>query len=190
MVEQPKTAVTLDDIASMGDRWFEVVAGQKVYLWGAGMSPGFLHNQVAGNIYALLRAHVKRNNLGYACADGLEYVLELVEGRVQQSRLPDASYLSQARVPNDFDWTRPFVGAPDLAVEVVSPGNTANDLIERTADYFAAGTQEVWIVYPTQQQVYQYRSDASVVRVYQADETLESAVLPGLQATIADFFDV
>ncbi|MEO1444396.1 MAG: hypothetical protein AAFV33_28635, partial [Chloroflexota bacterium] len=67
MVTQTPAGVTIDDIMNMGDRWFEVVNGTVVYLWGedGSTSPGFLHNQIAGNIYALLRQHVKENDLGY-----------------------------------------------------------------------------------------------------------------------------
>jgi Uma2 family endonuclease len=193
MVKQAQAQITIDDIMNMGDRWFEVVNGAVVYLWGEdnGMSPGFLHNQIAGNIYFSLRQHVSENNLGYVCTDGLEYILEIVQGHVQQSRLPDASFISNENIPEDFDISRPFIGAPDLAVEVVSPGNSAKDIADRVDDFLNAGTHEVWVVYPTRREIYVYRRDArDVVRIFRADETLDCAVLPALKLKVSDIFSV
>ncbi|MEL6151749.1 MAG: Uma2 family endonuclease [Chloroflexota bacterium] len=192
MVTQTPAGVTIDDIMNMGDRWFEVVNGTVVYLWGedGSTSPGFLHNQIAGNIYALLRQHVKENDLGYVCTDGLEYILEIVQGNVQQSRLPDASFISTGNMPEDFDISRPFIGAPDIAVEVVSPGNTAKDIADRVDDFLSAGTREVWVVYPTRRELYLYQKDKQdVVRIFRADDNLQSGVLPALKLKIGDIFD-
>lgn len=193
MVEQTAAAVTLDDIMNMGDRWFEVVDGAIVYLWGEDgrMSPGFLHNQIAGNIYALLRQHVRGRDLGYVCTDGLEYVLDIVAGEVKRSRLPDASFIRLENLPDDFDVTRPFVGAPDLAVEVVSPSNSATEILERVADFLNAGTDEVWVVYPVRREVYHHRrSTPDVVRVFREDDTLQTAVLPDLRLKVAQLFEI
>ncbi|MEO1443487.1 MAG: Uma2 family endonuclease, partial [Chloroflexota bacterium] len=114
----------------------------------------------------------------------------IVQGNVQQSRLPDASFISTGNMPEDFDISRPFIGAPDIAVEVVSPGNTAKDIADRVDDFLSAGTREVWVVYPTRRELYLYQKDKQdVVRIFRADDNLQSGVLPALKLKIGDIFD-
>lgn len=122
--------------------------------------------------------------------DGLTYVLKVSDSSVQKTRLPDLSYIKPGRIPANFDWSQPFPGAPDLAVEVVSPNEDATELQGKIRDYFEAGTEEVWVIYPDHRTLHQYRrADPTTVRLYNADDTLEPAGLfPGLALQVADLF--
>ena len=73
-------------------------------------------------------------------------------------------------------------------VEVVSPHDLAEDIIERINEYFAAGTKLVWIVYPTQRLVYIYDSPRQVRILGEADELDGGGVLPGLRIGIGSLF--
>jgi Uma2 family endonuclease len=62
------------------------------------------------------------------------------------------------RVPNVALWDM----IPDLAVEVVSPSNTADYVQEKVGEYFHGGVRQVWVVYPRQQTVYLYTSPTQI----------------------------
>ena len=79
-------------------------------------------------------------------------------------------------------------GAPDLAVEIVSPSNTAAELRERIGDYLAAGTSLVWTIFPERREVLVHRPDGTARTLTGDDRLGDEAVLPGLTATVADVF--
>ncbi|PJF39186.1 MAG: Uma2 family endonuclease, partial [Phototrophicales bacterium] len=81
-------------------------------------------------------------------------------------------------------------GFPDLAVEVVSPTESAEDLQGKIIDYHTAGTEQVWVVYTSSKSVHVYERDhTESVRVYHQDDILEApTVFPGLKINIADIF--
>lgn len=102
--------------------------------------------------------------------------------------MPDASYISKARLPRTP--SRGWVNvAPELAVEVVSPGDQFIDVEDKARDYIRAGVDLVWVVVPTTRSVHVWRKDGSRV-VLQAGETLTGEdVLPGLAIAVADLFE-
>lgn len=90
-------------------------------------------------------------------------------------RVPDVSVLGAGRqLPED---EKPFFGAPDLAIEVVSPSDAADDLRAKTAQYLALGVAEVWVVYPKFGQVDVHRLGESV-KTFSAGESIPAP--PGL----------
>ncbi|MBA3946347.1 MAG: Uma2 family endonuclease [Herpetosiphonaceae bacterium] len=81
-----------------------------------------------------------------------------------------------------------MVAGPDLAVEVVSPSESAQDINEKVRDYLAAGTQLMWVVYPRTRQVIVY-GPSNAGRIYTVGDTLEHAdVLPGFRCPVAELF--
>jgi Uma2 family endonuclease len=78
--------------------------------------------------------------------------------------------------------------APDLAVEILSPGNTAREMERKIGEYFAAGTRIVWVVSPTERAVRVYTGPADA-RLFVEGDTLDAApVLPGFRLAIRDWF--
>jgi Uma2 family endonuclease len=110
---------------------------------------------------------------------------------VDRSRRPDVASVSAARwplrrrAPRDVNaW--PVV--PDLAVEIVSPTNTANEVMEEIDEYFTAGARRVWVVFPEQSLVYDYESPTSV-RVPTADDVLDGGeLLPEFRLPLRGLF--
>jgi Uma2 family endonuclease len=154
------------------------------------MSPtGFLHSVVTGNIYDILRAHVRQHRLGYVAGDSLIYVLRRDGDGIRTARVPDVSFVRRGSIPT-FDFDKPFPGAPALAVEVVSPSESEEETLAKIRDYLAYGTEEAWVVYPNQGEVHVYRQDdPKTIRVYNADDVLEpAALLPGLRIQVSGFF--
>src|SRR5438105_13544496 len=129
-----RTAITEADLLRLGahDQWVEVVNGELV----ATSPSGVLHVIIAGNVYRVLYAFVTEHKLGYVCMDSLIFVLlRNPEGKIIKSRIPDTSFVRKGRLPKDFDLSRPFPGAPDLAIEVMSPDDSAEDLLAKIRDY-------------------------------------------------------
>ena len=80
-------------------------------------------------------------------------------------------------------------GAPDLAVEVVSPFDLYTEVSDKVAEWLEAGSGMVVIVNPRRQQVSVHTPDADV-KVLDVDEILGGGeVVPGWQLPISELFD-
>jgi len=164
----------------------EVIDGE-----GVPMTPvGLLHALVAGSVYRALYAYAAEHRLGYVMGDSLIYVLdEDPQMGIRQTRIPDASFIRKGRLPAGDDLARPFAGAPDLAVEVLSPEDSALEMLAKVRTYFEAGTAQVWLVYPAQQEVHCYHREAAAVQTFRAADTISAeALFPGLKLAVADLF--
>jgi Uma2 family endonuclease len=182
-------SITLDDLMQLDeDKRYEVVDGQLIE---APMTAGFAHVIVIDNLYDILKPYVKANKLGRVQTDGLTFVLhEDTQARIRTTRIPDLFFLHHSSIPSDLDWTRPFIGAPDLAVEVASPGETPAKLTRKISDYLQYGTQEVWVIYFTEQEAHIY-SNTHKPRMLQANDTLQAeALFPSLSIPIHALFKI
>jgi Uma2 family endonuclease len=106
-------------------------------------------------------------------------------------RRPDVAFVSHARWP--FHRRVPDVAVwdmvPDLAIEVVSPSNTADDVQGKMHEYFNAGVSRVWVVYPRQKEVYVYSSPTQI-EVLQLGQELDGGTLaPGFRLPLAALFE-
>jgi Uma2 family endonuclease len=180
-----RPAIPEADLLAIADR-VEVVAGKVVP-----MSPvGGLHQIVSGNVYDILRAFAVRHKLGWVVSDGLLFLLERDSVGVRGARVPDVAYIRRERIPKDWDLQKPFPSAPDLAVEVMSPSDTAGEVMERVQDYLRANTQEVWVLYPNTRQLLRHMQGEAVVYRYEAGDSFTSPLFAGLTLDIDSFFNV
>ena len=103
---------------------------------------------------------------------------------------PDVAFVSHARWPRDRPAPREAAWdvVPDLAVEVVSPSNSANEVIDKLHEYFQAGVQRVWVVYPKTSEVYVYEAPQRVRIFGRTDELDGGAILPGVRLPMAHLF--
>ncbi len=105
-------------------------------------------------------------------------------------RAPDVSFVRRNQRPRGL-LRRGFAdGAPALAVEVVSPGNTRREMEEKRAEYFAAGSELVWIVSPETQTVEIATGSDAVTTLGRDDLLTAEPVLPGFSVRIGDLLDV
>lgn len=189
MVDKVQNIITLEDVMRFNDEeWIEIVDGELVK---TDMSAaGFLQVIVVDNLFRILDGSVRANKLGRVQTDGLTFILHVNEKGVRNTRIADFSFIRRGRIPKNFDWSKPFPGAPDLAVEVISPTEPAEETLSKISDYLRFGTEEVWVIYPSQRQIYVHRGDQlDTVRVYKEDDILEAATLfPGLKIKISDLF--
>lgn len=177
--------LTVADLMRLGsDARVEVVNGEIVEMTPVGGRHAFIVNQ----IFLLLHPVVNQHKLGYLFTDGLIYLLDEREG-VRLARVPDASFVRKAAIPADWDIERPFPGAPTLAVEVMSPDDQFEEVIQKVREYFEAGTEEVWVVLPRQKAIYRYRRGESVVQTYDEPDRMDVGTLfPGLTLALSDVF--
>ena len=103
-------------------------------------------------------------------------------------RAPDVSYVSRERFPGGFPQTGYPTLAPDLVVEVLSPGNTRGEMAEKRANFFAAGTVRVWVVDPLSETAEVYDDPDDAVEI-PAGGTLEAGdALPGFAVELGPLF--
>jgi Uma2 family endonuclease len=182
-VVPPPGLATDDDAMQVQDRegrTCEVIDGVLVE-----KAMGFYEARVAAAIVYFLETYLRTNDLGIVLGpDGL------VRISASQSRAPDVTFARWDKFPN-----RRLPAAavptviPDLAVEVLSRGNTRSEMEAKLDDYFAAGVQSVWLIEPLQQTAKLY-SSRDIFSEIQGDGVLvASSVLPGFELPLNSLFD-
>lgn len=183
MVAQPQprtmTVEEFDHYALLPEnreRLLEFVAGEIVEVVSNPIS-----SNVASIMTVFIGAFVIQHNLGYTTGADGGY---MVEG---ERYIPDIAYISYKRQSTlvSVDGYNPL--APDLAVEVLSPGNLEVDMEIKIANYLAAGTV-VWRVKPLEQQIAVFVPGAPV-KILAINDVLDGgAVLPGFKLPLKDIF--
>lgn len=151
-------------------------------------NPG--HSAVADNLVFALTAHARPRRLGRAFGNDTGYRLTIPGDRADTVRAPDVSFVVAGRLPTTGIAPRGLPQlAPDLAVEVLSPDQTAAEMDERMADYLAAGTRLFWVIDPFRRTVAVY-SHTAPVRWLREDDTLDGGdVVPDFTMPVAELFD-
>lgn len=148
-------------------------------------SSGRLNTVVAGRVLHYLNAFVIPRDLGYDT--GADSGFDLAPGLARQ---PDTAFIAKARVKT-LDGTA-FDGAPDLAVEVVSPSESSRDVIDKARLYLTHGGRLVWTVYPLAQVVDVYRLNEGgslVIDTLDVNGLLTGGdVLPGFSLAVSAIF--
>ena len=144
-------------------------------------SAKFGHEQTKSEILSCLVPYVVQHRLGRVYA---ETAFMLSPSRVCS---PDVAFLSNESVAKG-DPNYIYRGAPDLAIEVVSESEIAEDLRQKIQDYLDAGSSTVWAFYPKLRVVAVY--DKSSWRESRGDQIMEAPeILPGFQARVDQFFE-
>jgi Uma2 family endonuclease len=142
------------------------------------------HDRAVRRLRRILEEFVEAHGLGEVFGD-TGYVLARDPDTV---RGPDLSFVSRERLSN-LDDARWFSGAPDLAVEILSPSNRRGELHAKVADYLAAGTRLVWVVDPSKRAVTTYRTLLSPQRLEPPAALDGEDVLPGLRIPLESIFE-
>ncbi|MEX2285353.1 MAG: Uma2 family endonuclease [Gemmatimonadota bacterium] len=148
---------------------------------------GHTHGRIASRIDYRLRRFVEEKGLGEVYGAETGFVLSREARTV---RGPDVAFVSRERMPLDLSDRGYFPAAPDLAVEVVSPSNTAAQLQAKVLDYLRAGVRIVWVVYPETLTVAEHTSLAQFRFLGSGEELDGGALLPGLRLPVDDVFGV
>ena len=143
------------------------------------------HARASTNVVVLLYAYVEPRALGSVFADGAGYLLLALPRTV---RSPDASYVRADRLPEEGVGPGFLRVAPDLAIEVLSPSESASELEEKLDDYRACGTPLIWVMDPVRRTVMIVASDAPVRWLREGDTLDGGTVIPGFSCTVAELF--
>lgn len=178
----PGTATPADvtRIHERENRLFELVDGTLLE-----KTVGTYESYLAAILVRIMGNFVVENHLGVILgADGM---MEIAPGLV---RIPDVSFISWDRLPNRSIPTVPIASiVPDLAVEIVSPSNTKQEMDRKLDDYFRAGVRLVWYIYPKARYAHAYQQPANQV-IISKDESLDGLhVLKGFSFPLSTLFE-
>jgi Uma2 family endonuclease len=182
VVEKSNKVWTEAELQALPEEGFthEVVNGELI------MSPknNFEHGNVASRLFLALGNHVQERRLGVVLDSSTGFWMQN-----RNCRAPDISFVAKARLAGWRPSTRKFFsGAPDLAVEILSPNNTRAEIDERLKDFFESGTRLALIIDPERQCVEVCHSLTRRKLVGSGGHLDGEAVLPGFSYPIADLF--
>ena len=180
-----RTTLTLDQFAALPERQdgthYELSQGELITLPPPGYRHGVLIMRIGGAIQNAL--------------DPKEYIVAAGDTGFVLDPDPEAPTVRGADIAvhrrSDLGGDIPkgwFPGAPMLAVEVVSPGNTAADMQLKVQQYLEAGALEIWLVYPDTRTAYVYSAEARNPQVLGPGETFKSIVNKTFR--VDDLFDI
>ncbi len=174
--------ITADEFFAMdlGEGRFDLVRGEIVAM----PPPEYLHGLICANIGTLLHLFGRRTGLGHVASNDAA-----VRIGVDTVRGADVSYYSEARWPRAMVGHGPAPVVPDLVAEVLSPSDRTADVLDKVADYLAAGVAVVWLVHPDRRTLTIYRADDPTPTVLAEQDAVEDLPeLPGFACRVADLF--
>jgi len=174
-MEVVRREVTAEELLRMPEDGFryELVRGEL-----RRMTPsGNVHGRVAMNIAWPLAQNVRAHDLGTLYATDPDTV-----------RAPDVAFVSRERIEAVGEVEGYWPGAPDLAVEVISPNDSHVEVEEKVFDWLEAGTKMVLPVNPRRRSVSLYRSQSDITILIGTDVLDGGDVVPGFQLTLREMF--
>lgn len=182
----PPARLTPDDLLHLPDegKGYELVRGELNE-----RNVGTESSRVGGELHFHIRLFLATHPLGWAFPQETGFRCFAADPTdPDRVRKPDAAFVSFATLPVSAYKRRGFCEAiPDLVVEVISPGNTAEEVEEKRVEWLRAGVKEVWVVNPSTQNVHIYQGGGGYAFLQEAD-TLTTTLLPGFAVPVADLF--
>jgi Uma2 family endonuclease len=180
--ERTESLVTAEALWQLAedDQDYELVKGELVKV----TPPGGTHGKVSLRLGALLQNFVVSHQLGVVMVEtGFR-----LAANPDTVRGPDISFLSADRIPADGLPEGYISGAPDLAVEIVSPNDRASEIQARVQDYLTSGTPLVWVVYPQQRLVIVHYPDGTARTLSENDTLSGETVIVGFSCQVKEIF--
>lgn len=160
---------------------YELVKGELLRMPPAGN----IHGKRAMRLGWRLARHVEANDLGVVFAAETGFRLASDPDTV---RAPDIAFVIKTRVEEVGEFEGFWPGAPDLAVEVISPGDSYTEVEEKVEEYLQAGARAVWVVDPRRRTITVYRSLTDIT-ILTENDTLEGGdIIPGFSCRAAEVF--
>ncbi len=175
------TVAEFEAMAAEPGHRYELVDGELVDMDGKPR-----HGAVTGEIYLLLRGHIRYNSLRFDVGVNTGFQMDPFT-----LRFPDVHVTSWERMAG-YDEGAPGwpAFAPDVAIEVVSASNTSSELARKAAEYFANGALVMWIADPDPRSV-TIRRPGVPDEVFGPDDILSGEPeIPGFSCPVADIFAV
>jgi Uma2 family endonuclease len=185
--EEPPTMVstrlhTIDDLLALGpDAPYELIEGALRNVIPTSAEASIVTSRLTRFIDSLVGDH----KLGWSMSAEAGFILHRNPDTVVA---PDISFVRKGRIPPGFDFQSFIPVAPDLAVEVVSPSNSAAEIEQKRSLYQAAGVPLIWVVYPQRKIVEIYEEGQEIVSVAAGGHLSGGALLPGLTISLDEIF--
>jgi Uma2 family endonuclease len=160
---------------------YEIVNGELIDMGNSGA----LHGNIAIILSSALFAVVNAQKLGALFDSSTAF--KMSNGN---KRSPDISFFAKERLQGMTELPTGFLeGAPDLVVEILSPGNTVEEIEEKITEYFDNGARLVWVISPTQHYVLVYRCAQEPDRLLKSVDAFDGEeVIPGFTLSVAALF--
>jgi Uma2 family endonuclease len=173
---ESRTDVTVDELERLSlPHSAELYDGRIVY-----KMPNFAHGVIQAKIAQRFNNYLEKNRIGLISGDA-NY--RLWPDRNRESRAPDISFIRQERLPKNLDRFLP--GSPDLAIEILSPTDSFEHVMEKVDEYLQQGVQIVWLVIPSTRRVLVCSPQGQ----YTEREVLSAPeLLPGFELPVAEIF--
>ena len=145
---------------------------------------GWKESRVAASLIHILESFLDENNLGIVTgADGPVRLFP------RQVRIPDVCFIAWEKFPDRQLPSEPIPSLiPDLAVEILSPGNTAAEMQRKLRDYFAAGVRLVWYIDPVRRNAHVYIAADQGIEIGEDHFLAGRDVLPGFELSLRELF--
>lgn len=164
------------------DRVVELVEGVIVEM----PFPNPVHAVILASLTSRITVFAHGNGIGQVVAGDAPFVLVRNPHGQDTVRGLDIAFIAQERMPKPVP-SQPFAIAPDLAVEIVSPSNTALDIENKTQQLLKAGTSLIWIVYPDLRSI-SVHTQAGATSLKENDNLSGGDVLPGFEIRVGNIF--
>jgi Uma2 family endonuclease len=174
--------VTADELGQMpNSRACELIEGVIIR-----MSPaGWKHGNVSARVVAMLMRHVAERDLEVVFSTETGFTIARNPDTV---RAPDAAFIRKDHLPATPPEEAFWPGPPDLAVEVVSPGDTSGEIDDKVSAWLDAGSAMVWVVNPRWRSVTVYRSATDIKTLTENDDLDGQDVVPGFRCRLREIF--
>jgi Uma2 family endonuclease len=178
LAASPASTIDPDDIPKM-DGLFELVDGQLVE-----KQMSFLSGAACVKLSIILGSYIQTKQLGTLAS---EVTFRCFPNKPRQVRRPDLAFIAAARlskVPDDGNVPIP----PDLAIEIISPGDTILELDDKLVDYRAAEIPLIWIINPHARYVRIFRPRQRIEELNDTDQLTGDGVIPGFVSPVSELF--
>ena len=161
-----------------GERPYELVDGRAI----PKMSPKFFHSAIQATLIILLQSWCQGKGRIYP-----EWAIKLKRNQTDWIPIPDLTYISYSRLSADWILDEACPVAPELAIEIISPGQTFGYLAEKATDYLQAGVDRVWIVDTKAQSITVFYPN-SLPKTFRETSVVTDDLLPELEITPYQIF--
>ncbi|MBD2292631.1 Uma2 family endonuclease [Anabaena sphaerica FACHB-251] len=182
---QLKNKLSLEEFLSLpeSDSVYELVNGEAVPKYkNEQMSPKFFHGSTTGSLLIVLSKWAQEKGRVV-----VEWSVKLTRNQQDWIPIPDLTYVSYQRLPIDWLKDEACPVTPELVVEIISPGQTFGDMIEKASYYLQAGISLVWVVDTISQTITVFTS-SSLPLTFRDQQIISHEVLPNLQITPDEIF--
>ncbi len=184
MAKRSEPILTIEDLDLMPDdgKRYELIGGE-LYV---SEHPALTHQRTLGNILYSIASQLRGNPIG-EILPALQVTFSKVDAVI-----PDLIFISSSTRDTVVRDDR-ITGAPDLAIEIVSPGatNSRRDRVAKRYLYAKFGVKEYWVVDPAVRQIEVYHHEGTALilsATLSEDDEITSTLLPGYKCRVGDFF--